>query len=69
MLVIVDHGDGYLSLYGHNESLYAKAGDWVEPGTVVSASGQSSVGGLEGVYFEIRRKATALNPKDWCRKR
>lgn len=69
MLVIVDHGDGYLSLYGHNESLYAKAGDWVEPGTVVSVSGQSSVGGLPGVYFEIRRKARALNPAQWCRNR
>lgn len=69
MLVIIDHGDGYLSLYGHNESLYTKAGEWVEPGTVVSSSGQSTVGGDAGVYFEIRRKARALNPTKWCVKR
>lgn len=66
MLVIIDHGDGYLSLYGHNESLSTKSGDWVEPGTVISSSGQSTVGGDAGVYFEIRRKARALKPTEWC---
>ncbi len=69
LLTIIDHGGGYMSLYGQNESLYMKNGDWVEPGTVISASGQSGGAGASGVYFEIRKNAESLDPKKWSRLR
>lgn len=69
MLIVVDHGDGYLSLYGHNEALLKEAGDWVESGEVIALVGKS--GGLEesGLYFEIRESGKPLNPKRWIARR
>ncbi len=68
LLLIIDHGDGYMSLYGHNQSLFKEAGDWVQPGEVIALVG-SSGGRLEtGVYFSIRKKGKPVNPKKWCRK-
>lgn len=68
LLAIVDHGEGYMSLYGHNQSLYASVGDWVEPGEVIGASGRSGGQAAAGVYFEIRHKGKPVNPSSWCRK-
>jgi septal ring factor EnvC (AmiA/AmiB activator) len=67
LLVILDHGDGYMSLYGHNQSLYAQVGDWVDTGQVIAGVGNS--GGLAdpGLYFEIRHNGTPRNPLRWCR--
>lgn len=67
LLLILDHGDGYMSLYGHNQALLKETGDWVEAGEPVATVGAS--GGLEtpGLYFEIRQNATPLNPNAWCR--
>jgi len=67
LLLIVDHGDDHISLYGHNEVLYKNVGDLVETNEVVAKSGVS--GGLNsaGLYFEIRRKAEPVNPANWCR--
>ncbi len=68
LLLIIDHGDGYMSLYGHNQSLFKEAGDWVQPGEVIALVGNSG-GRLEtGVYFSIRKKGKPVNPKKWCRK-
>jgi septal ring factor EnvC (AmiA/AmiB activator) len=67
LLAIVDHGEGYMSLYGHNQSLYASVGDWVEPGEVIGASGRSGGQDSAGVYFEIRHKGKPVNPASWCR--
>lgn len=69
LMVIVDHGDGYMSLYGHNENLYVETGDWVEAGEVVAAVGDS--GGLQysGLYFEIRANGKPTNPLQWCKSR
>ena len=66
LLMIIDHGDEHISLYGHNEVLYKKVGDQVETNEVVAASGVS--GGLKtpGLYFEIRKSATPVNPAKWC---
>lgn len=69
MLIVIDHGEGYMSLYGQNESLFAKTGQWVEPGTVIGSTGQGQIDGQPGLYFELRKKTQALKPKDWCRKR
>jgi septal ring factor EnvC (AmiA/AmiB activator) len=69
LLVIVDHGDGYMSIYAHNQSLFTQVGDWVHPGEVIAALGDS--GGQENpaLYFEIRHNNTSLDPRKWCRGR
>jgi len=65
LLVIVDHGSGYMSLYGGNEALAKKAGDWVDAGEVLATSGLGGENGSPGLYFEIRRNGSALDPEDW----
>lgn len=67
LLLILDHGDGYMSLYAHNQSLLKEVGQWVAPGTPISTVGNS--GGLDraGLYFEIRKDGKPLDPVVWCR--
>lgn len=69
LLVIVDHGDGYLSLYGHNETLNKAAGDWVRPGDVLGTVGDSGGQARPALYFEIRRGKVPQNPHPWFRKK
>lgn len=66
-LVIIDHGNSYLSLYGHNESLYKSAGEWVEAGDVIGTIGNSGGQNKSGLYFEIRKKGRPQNPTGWCK--
>lgn len=68
LLLIIDHGDGWMSLYGHNQSLFKETGDWVTTNEPVASVGNS--GGREdyGVYFGIRRKGKAVDPVAWCRR-
>ena len=65
LLIILDHGDGFMTLYGHNQSLFRSAGDWVGPGEVIAAVGNS--GGLPApsLYFEVRKGTRPLNPHEW----
>ncbi len=65
-LVIIDHGDAYLSLYGHNESLFKSAGDWVEAGEVIASVGVSGGQPRPALYFEIRKRGKPQNPTAWC---
>lgn len=65
LLVIVDHGAGFMSLYGGNEALAKNAGDWVDAGEVLATSGLGGENGSAGLYFEIRRNGSALDPEDW----
>jgi len=65
-ITIIDHGDGYMSLYGHNESLFKQAGDWVESGEVIATVGDSGGQPGPGVYFEIRARGKPINPGLWC---
>jgi septal ring factor EnvC (AmiA/AmiB activator) len=67
LLLIIDHGDGYMSLYAHNQSLLREVGEWVSAGTPVSTVGDS--GGLEraALYFEIRHQGKPTDPARWCR--
>jgi septal ring factor EnvC (AmiA/AmiB activator) len=67
LLIIIDHGDGYMSLYGYNQSLLKKTGDWVLPGEVISLAGDSGGQLRSGVYFEIRNNGAPVNPARWCR--
>ena len=65
-LVVLDHGDGYMSLYGHNQRLYVELGDRVTRQERIASAGQT--GGLiqPGLYFEIRQRGEAVDPLEWC---
>ncbi|HSH42608.1 MAG TPA: peptidoglycan DD-metalloendopeptidase family protein [Arenicellales bacterium] len=67
LLLIIDHGDGFMSLYSHNEALFKGVGDWVDTREVIAAAGNS--GGLDrpGLYFEIRNNGEPQDPLSWCR--
>ena len=68
MVTIIDHGKGYMSLYGHNQTLLKVTGEKVRKGDVISLAGRSG-GQLEsGVYFEIRHKGKAINPRSWLKR-
>lgn len=67
LLLIIDHGDGYLSLYGDNETLLKDVGDWVEAGTTIATSGNSGGKSTPGLYFELRYKGKAVDPVPWLR--
>lgn len=66
LLLIINHGEGYMSLYGHNQSVYREIGDWVDAGEIVASIGNS--GGLDrsGLYFEIRYDGKPRDPQIWC---
>lgn len=66
LLLIMDHGDGYMSLYGHNESVFKDTGEWVEPGEVIASVGDSGGQNTPGLYFEIRHDGKPVNPVKWC---
>lgn len=68
LLVIVDHGGGYMSLYGYNETTLKIAGDWVAPGDVIATVGDSGGQDRSGLYFEIRQGTKTLNPRSWVSK-
>ena len=68
LLLILDHGDGYMSLYGHNEALARKPGDWVKTGDIIAKVGDTGGQQRNASYFEIRKSGTPLNPKLWCQK-
>jgi len=65
-ITIIDHGDGYMSLYGNSESLFKQAGDWVQAGEVIATAGDSGGQPQSGVYFEIRSRGKPVNPSKWC---
>lgn len=65
LLVIVDHGEGFMTLYGYNETTLKMAGDWVAPGDVIATVGDSGGQSEAGLYFEIRRGKRPLNPRGW----
>jgi septal ring factor EnvC (AmiA/AmiB activator) len=67
MLVIIDHGDGYMTLYGYNQALYKETGDWVEEGEIIATVGRSGGQLKSGLYFEVRVKGQPSNPTKWCR--
>jgi septal ring factor EnvC (AmiA/AmiB activator) len=68
LLIIIDHGDGYMSLYAHNQSLYKEPGEWVNSGETIATVGNSGGQKLAGLYFEIRHNGQPTNPQLWCRK-
>ncbi len=66
-IVIVDHGDDYMSLYGNNETLYKQAGETVRAGDTVAATGNSGGIAETGLYFEMRHKSRPFDPLGWVK--
>lgn len=67
LVTVIDHGEGYMSLYGHNQTLLKSVGDRVETGEPIALVGQSGGQQQSGLYFEIRHGGRAVNPTLWCR--
>jgi septal ring factor EnvC (AmiA/AmiB activator) len=64
LLVIVDHGEGYLSLYGYNDAVLKRVGQRVQAGEPIASVGDRGTG--SGAYFEIRHRGRPVNPSVWC---
>jgi septal ring factor EnvC (AmiA/AmiB activator) len=67
LMMIIDHGQGFMSLYGYNESLLWDVGDWVEPGAIIATVGGSQAG-EQGLYFELRKDGKAVDPAAWLKR-
>ncbi|WNO08816.1 murein hydrolase activator EnvC family protein [Teredinibacter sp. KSP-S5-2] len=67
LLIIIDHGSGFMSLYAHNQTLYKEIGEWVEANETIASVGNS--GGLDqaALYFQLRRNGKPTNPKYWIK--
>ena len=66
LIMIINHGEGYMSLYGHNQVLYRETGDWVTAGETIAAVGDSGGQNKPGLYFEIRVAGKTADPQLWC---
>ncbi len=66
-LIIIDHGDGYMTLYGHNQELFRSVGDKVKAGEIIASVGDTGGRKNSGLYFEVRHKGTPVNPAIWCK--
>ncbi|WP_151702180.1 murein hydrolase activator EnvC family protein [Nitrincola alkalilacustris] len=69
LLLIIDHGGGYMSLYGHNQSLFREPGDWVGGGEAVAVAGNSGGHEEPALYFAIRNNGKSVNPGQWLESR
>jgi len=69
LLVIVDHGEGFMTLYGYNETILKNTGDWVAPGDVIATVGDSGGQPQSGLYFELRQGTRPVNPREWVTRR
>ncbi|MEK6806081.1 MAG: peptidoglycan DD-metalloendopeptidase family protein [Pseudomonadota bacterium] len=68
LIALLEHEGGYYSLYGHTQSVSAEAGEWVEDNAVIAAAGATGGHESSGVYFELRKGSTPVNPRDWLKK-
>jgi septal ring factor EnvC (AmiA/AmiB activator) len=66
-LLIVDHGGGYMSLYGNNESIFKRTGEEIRAGDVIASTGNSGGNPETGLYFEIRYQSRPFDPLVWCK--
>lgn len=64
-LIIIDHGDKYLSIYGNNQTLFKHPGDYVSLGDIIADVGNSGGNEQPGLYFEMRHQGLAFNPLNW----
>lgn len=68
-MIIIDHGDGFMSLYGHNQTLRKQTGDWVNGREVIATAGATGGQQSNGLYFEIRRQGQPIDPIGWIARR
>ncbi|ADL54256.1 murein hydrolase activator EnvC family protein [Gallionella capsiferriformans] len=68
-LLIIDHGNAYMSLYGNNETLYKQVGDEIHGGDAISTVGNSGGNADSGLYFELRHESRPLDPAKWLAKK
>ncbi|MBK1717436.1 murein hydrolase activator EnvC family protein [Thiocystis violacea] len=66
LLIVLDHGDGYMTLYGHNEALLREVGEWVSTGDAIALSGNSGGRDKAVLYFAIRHNGRPQDPATWC---
>lgn len=69
LLLILDHGDGYMTLYGHNEALLKSEGAWVQGGDTIAQVGRSGGETQPGLYFALRERGRSVDPRPWLRRR
>ncbi len=67
LLIAIDHDDDYLTLYAHNQSIFKRVGEWVEPGEVIAEVGNTGGQSEHALYFEIRHRGVAKNPSQWLK--
>ncbi len=66
-VIVIDHGEGYMSLYGHNQTLLKTVGEKVETGEPIALVGKSGGQAKPGLYFELRHQGIAIDPAYWCK--
>jgi len=69
LMIVIDHGGGYMSLYGHTEEIFRKVGENVAAGDVIGAVGDSGGHNEPALYFEVRRGREPVNPEIWLQRR
>lgn len=69
LLMVIDHHDGYMTIYGHNQSLLKEPGEWVGSGETIALAGSSGGDNRGGLYFALRHRGEPLDPSRWCRDR
>lgn len=69
LMIVIDHGGGYMSLYGHNDEIYRKVGDPVAAGDVIGSVGDSGGHNEPALYFEVRRGRQPVDPEIWLQRR
>jgi len=67
LLLILDHGDGYMSLYGYAGALLKDVGDWVDAGEAIATAGSSGGRKAPALYFELRQRGKPLDPRTWLK--
>jgi len=67
-LIILDHGSGYMSLYGYNQSLLKEVGEWVNANDVIATAGSSGGRNVSGLFFAIRHNGEPVSALSWLRK-
>ena len=69
LMMILDHGDGLMTVYAHNDALYKRVGEWVDVGDVLADAGSTGWVRTTRLYFEVRDGGKPVNPRRWCRGR
>lgn len=68
LITLLEHEGGYYSLYGHTQAVSVEAGEWVEGSAVIATAGATGGHDASGVYLELRKGSTPVNPRDWLKK-